>query len=134
MMAARARMKLARALVSGRFEGVGLLGERLSRHGAGRGHIAGCQPGLGQIQAGELARLAALQHVPVGLLVELDLARAVHLLIHIHAVHHFADGVAQAGRILLELDHLLVKVLREHESLRHVVVHGGHAHRSTFCW
>ena len=78
-------------------DGVGLLREHLLRHGAGRAYISGGQPRLSQIEPGELARLAALQHVFVGFFVELGLARAVHLLIHVHAVHHFADGVFQAG-------------------------------------
>ena len=77
----------------------------------------------------KLARLAALQHLGVRFLVELDLARAVHLLVHVHAVDHFADGVFQAGRILFKLDHLLIEVLRQHKSLPHVVLHRGHAHR-----
>jgi hypothetical protein len=40
----------------------------------------------------------------------------------------------QAGGVLLKLDQLLIEVLREHESLRHVVAHGGKRTASTFCW
>ena len=47
--------------------------------------------------------LAALQHVLVGFLVEFGLVRAVHLLVHVHAVDHFAHGLFQAHGVLLEL-------------------------------
>ena len=75
------------------------------------------------------ARLAALQHVAIGLLVELRLPRTMNLLLNIHAVDHLADGVAQAGCILFKLDQLIEEVLRQHKSLRHVVLHGGSANR-----
>ena len=45
------------------------------------------------------------------------------LLVHVHAVNHLADGVAQAGRILFKLNQLLKEILREHKSLSHVVAH-----------
>ena len=73
------------------------LAEHLLRHGAGRGHVSGGQPRLSQIEPGELARFAALQDFFVGLFVEDGLPGAVHLLIHVHAVHHLADVVFEAG-------------------------------------
>ena len=49
----------------------------------------------------------------------------MYLLVYIHAIDHLADGVLQAGWILLKLEHLLIEVLGEYESLRHGVAHGG---------
>ena len=51
----------------------------------------------------------------------------MYLLLYIHAVDHLAHGVLQADRILFKLEHLLIKVLGENESLRHIVAHGGNA-------
>ena len=78
-------------------------GEHVLRHGGGRWNIAAGQLCLGKIKTRQWARLAVLQNIFVADFVELDLARTVHLLIHIHAVHHFADSVFQAGRILFKL-------------------------------
>ena len=94
----------------------------------GRGHVSAGQPRLGQIQARQLARLALHQHVLIRFLVEFNVAGAMHLLVHIHAVDHFADGVGQAGRVFFKLNQLLIKILRENESLGHVVVHRGQAY------
>ena len=110
-----------------RFQGIGMDRQHLPRHGAGRSHVSGREPRLGQVQARQFARPAAPQHLAVGLLVELSLPGAMHLLVRVHAVHHLADGVAQTGRIFFKLDQLLEEVLREHKSLGHVVAHCGPA-------
>jgi hypothetical protein len=128
-----ARMKLARAASATDSRRVGLLRQRLPRHGAGRGHVPAASRASARSSPVSLRGLLRPAR-PVGLLVELDLPRAMHLLVHIHAVDHLADGVFQAGRIFLKLDHLLIEVLRQHKSLRHVVMHRGHATASTFCW
>ena len=96
-------------------------GKGLASHGAGRGHITRGKPRLGQVKTGQFMRLAAREHFAVAFLVKIKIASAMHLLVHVHAVDHLADGVFQAGGILFKLDHLLIKILSQHEALRHVV-------------
>jgi len=114
-MATLARMKSARAplaMASRELEASENWRARqgLASHGAGRGHIARGKARLGQIKAGQFMRLAAREHFVVAFLVEVKIASAMHLLVHVHAVNHLADGVFEAGGVLLELEQLLIEV------------------------
>ncbi len=82
-----------------RLDGVGLFSEHLLRNCGGRGNIAAGQLCLGHVESSQRAGLAVLQDIFIALFVELSLARAVYLVFDVHAVHHLADGIFQAGRI-----------------------------------
>ena len=49
--------------------------------------------------------------------------------IHIHAVHHFTHGVLEADGVLFKLLQLVIKVLREHITLAHIMPDRSQIHR-----